>query len=214
MLDSNFNFSIVDGQQAAAAKRKEDDTTAAAQAAAATAHRKQEALVVVMAAAHKTLDEAWVSERAAALAWEKRRPSLVTRNSSSPLPKGLCFPRMTTTTAPSTSAPTPTPPSPRTCMRRLLASRTYDRWSRSFWNPHHPTTSGGMTSCFSRFIATPSMIMSSLTSPIRPSIGLDWTRGDLNPQHPLPRARRDHLGADGVRTPGMACDRGLVPWQQ
>jgi hypothetical protein len=105
----------------------------------------------------------------------RRRPSPVTWNSSSPLPKGSRSPRMTTTIAPSTPAPTLIPPSPHTCTCRLPASRTYDRWSRSFWNPRHPTTSGDATSCFSRFIATRWTTTSSLTSPIHPSIGLDWT---------------------------------------
>jgi hypothetical protein len=67
MLDSNSNLSTIDGQQDVAAKRKEDDTAVAAQAATATAHREQEALVAAMAAARKTLDEARVCERAAAL---------------------------------------------------------------------------------------------------------------------------------------------------
>jgi hypothetical protein len=56
-----------------------------------------------------------------------------------------------------------------------LASRIYDRWSRSFWNPRHPTTSGDAILCFSRFVAMPWMTTSSLTSSICPSIGLDWT---------------------------------------
>jgi hypothetical protein len=77
--------------------------------------------------------------------------------------------------APSTSASTLTPSSPRTCMRRLSASRTYDQWSWSFWNPRRPTISGGATSCFSHFVAMPSTTISSQTSPIRPSIELDWT---------------------------------------
>jgi hypothetical protein len=103
----------------------------------------------------------------------RRRPSPVTWNSSSPLPKGSQSSRTMMTIAPSTPAPTLMPPSPRTCMRRLLASRTYNQWSRSFWNPRCPTTSGGMTSCFSHFVAMPSMTTSSLMSLICPSIGLD-----------------------------------------
>jgi hypothetical protein len=59
----------------------------------------------------------------------RRRPSLITWNNSSPVSKGSQSPRMTTMIAPSTTAPTPTPPTPCTCMRRLLAYRTYDRWS-------------------------------------------------------------------------------------
>jgi hypothetical protein len=78
------------------------------------------------------------------------------------------------TIAPSMPTPTPMLPSLHTYMCRLPTSRTYDRWSRSFWNPHRPTISGDETSCFSRFIAMPSTTTSSSTSPICLSIGLDW----------------------------------------
>jgi hypothetical protein len=94
MPSSTSNLSI-DEQQAAVAtaaavatKRKEDDAAAAAQAAAATAHREQEALVAAVAAACKTLDEARAREHAAPSLGKRRRPSPVTWNSSSPLPKG------------------------------------------------------------------------------------------------------------------------------
>jgi hypothetical protein len=75
MPDINSNLSNIDGQQTAtvAAKRKEDNTAAAAQAVAATAHQEQEALVAVVATARKTLDEARVHERAAALVWVKEQ---------------------------------------------------------------------------------------------------------------------------------------------
>jgi hypothetical protein len=74
MSGSNSNLSTVDRQEAAkAAKRKEDDTTVVAQAASAPMHREQEALIAAVAATHKTLDEAWAHECAAALTWEKEK---------------------------------------------------------------------------------------------------------------------------------------------
>jgi hypothetical protein len=148
---------------------------ATAHAAATTMHREQEALIVVVATARKTLDDALACERAAALAWEKEKTIARHLEQQLTTNKGSRFPRTMMMIAPSTLAPTPTPSSPRTCMHRLLTSKTYDRWSQWFWNPRRPTTSGGAASCFSRFIATPSMTMSSPTSPIRPSIGLNWT---------------------------------------
>jgi hypothetical protein len=106
----------------------------------------------------------------------RRRPLLITWNSSSPQSKGSLPPMMTMATiAPLTPAPTPTPPLPHTCLRRLPTSRKYDQWSRSFWNPRRPTTSGGATSCFSRFIDTPWTTTSSPPFPIHPPIGLGWT---------------------------------------
>jgi hypothetical protein len=156
---------------------------AAAQAAAATTNQEQEAFVVIVATTRKTLDEARARRRSRLGEGEDHRPS-----SSLPLPNKSQSPRTTMKIAPSTPAPTAMLPSPLTCMHRLPASRIYDRWSRSFWNPHRPTISGGVTSCFSRCVATPSTTTFSLTSPIHPSIGLDrttsWCHGSSTPSPP------------------------------
>jgi hypothetical protein len=181
MSGSTSNLSINKQQAVAAvaatadAERKEDDATAVAQSAAATAHREQEALIAAVVAARKTLDKARVRERAAAPAWEKEKTIARHLEQQLAAAQGITIPRTMTMIAPSTPAPTSTPPSLRTCTRRLPVSRIYDRWSRSSWNHRRPTTSGGVTSCFSRFVATPSTTTSSLMSLIRPSIGLDWT---------------------------------------
>jgi hypothetical protein len=77
ILGSNCTLSTIDGQQVvaatAAAKRKEDDAMNVAQATTTTVHQEHEALVAAVAATCKTLDEARIRERVAALTWEKEK---------------------------------------------------------------------------------------------------------------------------------------------
>jgi hypothetical protein len=155
---------------ATAAKRKEDDVAAAAQAVVATVHREKEALIAVVAAARKTLDEARACERAAALAWEKEKTiarhleQQLTATQGIPIPQDDDDDGSVDVSSNSDTALTV----------HLHTQTTGLQNIRSFWNPRHPTTSGGAISCFSRFVTTPLMTTSSLTSPICPSIGLDW----------------------------------------
>jgi hypothetical protein len=88
--DNTSNLSV-DEQQATttATKRKEDDAVVTAQDVVMTAHREQEALIAAVAIARKTPDEARARERAPPSLGKRKRPSFITWNSSSPLPKGL-----------------------------------------------------------------------------------------------------------------------------